>query len=127
MPAQVVIVLDDPELAANTVEALESLGREAVAIHDPMAALIELEAARRIDLLVTSGDFAPGKPNGLSLARMTRMRRPDLQVVFVGPHTLADIVTSTGAFIPTPTTGGAIARAVERIMQDGTGSGLTKS
>jgi hypothetical protein len=123
MPAEVVVVLQDATLASNTAEALQALGRNAVAIQDPMAALSTLEAARRIDLLVTSGDFAPGKPNGLALARMTRMKRPDLQVVFVGPTTLADIVTSTGAFIPTPTTASEIAIIVEQMIHAGPAAG----
>jgi hypothetical protein len=43
-----------------------------------------LTDADRIELLITSVNFAAGQPNGVSLARMARMRRPGLTVLFIG-------------------------------------------
>jgi len=122
MPARIVIVLDDTSLGDLAVEALEALGHEAMAIHDPMVALEVLESPQRIEMLVTSGDFAGrGKPNGLSLARMTRQKRPELKAVFLGPAALAGIVGQDGVHLATPTTASEIARTVAGMMGSGAG------
>jgi hypothetical protein len=45
-----------------------------------MTALELLERAERLELLVTSLDLAPGKPNGIALGRMARLKRPGIHV-----------------------------------------------
>jgi hypothetical protein len=48
-----------------------------------MAALDAIEVGSRLRVLVTRVDFGPGKPNGIALARMVRVKRPGTKVVFV--------------------------------------------
>jgi hypothetical protein len=47
-----------------------------------MAGWNALDEAHCVELLITRVDFSPGKPNGISLARMARYKRPTIQVVF---------------------------------------------
>lgn len=118
MPAPIVVVLDDTALADQAAEALNALGYEATAIHDAMAALQALEKAERVDCLVTSADFrAPRRPNGLSLMRMTRLRKPALKTLFVVPPDTIDLVRQHGSCLATPTTVSEIASTVADMMK----------
>src|SRR6478752_6068605 len=75
MPARIVVVLNEPEIAEEAASALGAQGQDALALVDPMTALEALEGAERIEVLVTGLDFAPGKPNGIALGRMARLKR----------------------------------------------------
>jgi DNA-binding NtrC family response regulator len=117
MPSQVVIVLDDPEFANRVATAISAAGCEAAAFTDSMAALGALEAAHRVELLVTSVNFAPGKPNGIALARMTRRRRPDIKVLFVGAAGLERYTDGVGKFMPVPISEAELVGAATRLLQ----------
>ena len=67
---------------------LRAQGHDALAIADPMTAWELVERAERLELLVTCLDFAPGKPNGIALGRIARLKRPGIRVLFVGPADL---------------------------------------
>jgi hypothetical protein len=62
MPAQIVAVLNDSELADATVSALAAHGHNALAVQDSMAALALLGQAADIELLVASTYFGEGSP-----------------------------------------------------------------
>ena len=116
MPAQIVVVLRDAMLANKTAEGLTGAGYNAIAMSDSMAALRALEAARDIELLITSAQFPDQRPNGLALARMTRLLRPDLKVIFVNGVDTKPHVEADGIFIPTPTTPETIVVAADELM-----------
>jgi hypothetical protein len=117
MPARVVAVLRERILARQTADALISAGYEAIALTNSMAALRTLEAAKDIELLITSAHFPGRQPNGLALARMTKLSRPNLKVMFAdGPETEAH-VRHGGAFIPTPTTPESIVEVADKLMK----------
>lgn len=99
MPATVVVVLNDPDFAAKVVRSLMEAGHDAIAFPDPMVALNSLEDAHQIELLVTSVDHPPGKPNGVSLVLMARTRRPGIRAIFVGPSSAAHWVGGLGALM----------------------------
>jgi hypothetical protein len=65
------------------VTALRAAFVEAIGFHDPIAALDAMEADSRVRVLVTRVEFAPGKPHGVALARMVRIKRPGTRVVFI--------------------------------------------
>lgn len=111
------MVLRDPGLAAETAEALTEVGYEAMAMTSSMGALRALEAANTIELLIASADFPDSQPNGLALARMTRLRRPQLRVIFTNGPEKRPHVEKDGVFIPTPTTPNAIVEVAERLMR----------
>jgi hypothetical protein len=96
MPARIVVVLNNPKLADATVSVLTASGYDALAVHDSMAALTLLEQAEGIELLVTSTYFQEGKPTGAALALMTRIRRPQLRVIFAGDPQLAGLLDDIG-------------------------------
>jgi DNA-binding NtrC family response regulator len=114
MPARVVVVLDEPGIAEQTAAAFANAGYDATAFADPMTALDALERAERTDLLITSPNFAPGQPNGVALARMTRSRRPGLKVLFIGPDDVAKYTVGTGEFMPAGVT---VPQVMERAVQ----------
>jgi hypothetical protein len=116
--ARVVVILRDRVLADVTVSMLLAHGIQAIAFARPTAALEELEHSRATDVLVTSADFQPGYPKGISLARVTRRRHPLLKVIFVDRQQVAeDVAGESNNFVPTPATGVEVARAVARLIQ----------
>jgi hypothetical protein len=66
MPARIVIVHDEPEFAeANSMSGIDAL-----------------EHAEHIELLIARVRFPSGTPNGAALARMARLKRPGIKVLF---------------------------------------------
>lgn len=116
MPARIVVVLDEPRLAAQTASALQAQGQDALALADPIAALDALERAERIEVLVTCLDFAPGKPNGIALGRMARLKRPGIRVLFVGPADLEEHTEGVGTFMPSPVPVPQVVEGVLRML-----------
>lgn len=102
MPARVVIVLDEPGFAAEIATEMNAAGHESVVLPDSMAGKQALKDAHRIELLITCPDFAPGKPNGISLALMARRRRPGLKVLFIGPSHIERFTVGVGALLASP-------------------------
>ncbi|MEJ0015694.1 MAG: hypothetical protein WDN25_03860 [Acetobacteraceae bacterium] len=121
MPARTVIVLDDRACAEAAASALQVIGIEAAYIHDPMAALDALDGAQRIEVLATSIDHGRGKPNGIALALMARMKRPGIKVVFVGQADMAHHTTGLGAFLVSPVPATEVVDAVVRMLAEGYG------
>jgi len=118
LAARVVVVLRDWNLASLTASTLLAHGIDAVAFGRPAVALQELQQGVGTDILVTSADFQPGLPKGISLARMTRLRRPDLKVIFVDRQEVAgEVAAESNSFLRTPVTGVEVARAVARLLR----------
>ena len=82
MPARIVVVHDDPEFIDRTVTALLAAGYDVTAFTDTISALAALEAAQWLELLITRVIFPPGQPNGVALARMARVKKPGVKVLF---------------------------------------------
>jgi hypothetical protein len=100
MPARLVIALEDPTFAVRVAQLLIAGGHDCIALPDSMAALNAL--GNTIEVLVTSVEQSPGKPNGVSLALMARMKRPAVRVIFVGPAEVAPLVSDVGMLLPSP-------------------------
>jgi len=77
----VLVVEDNPEVAAANVSMLEQLGYEVQAVASADAALDAL-AARDFDLLLSDIVMA-GSMDGIGLARALRSRKPELPVLLV--------------------------------------------
>lgn len=116
MPARIVVVLNDPELADATVSALAADGHNALAVHDSRAALDLLEQAEDIELLVASTYFGEGKPTGSALALMTKLRRPDLKVIFTAHPQLVPLLEDIGRVIVEPISPSRVVDAVRITM-----------
>src|SRR6187551_3599868 len=74
MPAAVLVVHDDQNIRDLAVSALRAVFLDAIGFDDPMVALDAIEASSRVRVLVTRVAFGPGKPNGVALARMVRLK-----------------------------------------------------
>ena len=117
MPARVVVVLNEPGFADKTASALRAQGHDSLALADPMTALELLERAQRLELLVTTClDFAPGKPNGIALGRIARLKRPSIRVLFVGPADLEKHAEGLGTFLTSPVTVPEVVKRVLRML-----------
>ena len=116
MPARVITVLNEPGFADTTASALRAQGHDALPLADPMAALELSEMVERLELLVTSLDFAPGKPNGIALGRMARLKRPGIRVLFVGPADLEKHTEGLGTFLTSPVTVPEVVEGVLRML-----------
>jgi|ERR1700733_366221 DNA-binding NtrC family response regulator len=83
VPASVIIAHDDSEFVDTTVTALRLAGLDVLGFASSMSALEALEAAQRIEVLITRVRFPEGQHNGISLALIARMKRPAIKVLFV--------------------------------------------
>ena len=104
MPAAVLVVHNERDTRDLAVTALRAAFLEAVGFENRMAALDAMEANSRVRVLVTRVDFGPGKPNGIALARMVRVKRPSTKVVFVAREEYAAHAEGLGVFLPMPLT-----------------------
>ena len=80
----VVLVHNDPEFAESTGKALQAAGYETVSYADTMSAINALDELQQINMIITRLQFPPGQPTGVALGRMARVKRPGVNVLFVG-------------------------------------------
>ena len=84
MPSQghgrLLVVEDDPQVLAVTVQVLRELGYETITATDAQSALEKLEQGAEVDLLF-SDVVMPGGCNGVELARQAKAMRPELKVL----------------------------------------------
>lgn len=120
MPARVVLVLSEASYADQITASLNKAGCDVATFSDPMGALDILRDANRIELLITSPDLAPSKPNGIALARMARFQRPDTKVMFIGPRDLARFAAGIGTYKEMPiSVGEVVDAAIQMLASDG--------
>ena len=79
----VLLVEDDRAAFDQTASVLRAAGYGVVHATTAVDALDILRSPRRIDLLLTAVDI-PNQPSGFTLARMARLRRPGLSVLYLG-------------------------------------------
>jgi signal transduction histidine kinase len=87
-PLQVLIVDDDPNVAAGTVAMIEDLGHVAVAASSAAAALDILRRRPDIDFVIA--DYVLGETTGTELADKIRVLRPGLPVIIATGYANAD-------------------------------------
>ncbi len=78
----VVVVDDEPTVRMLVCEVLSDLGYNAIEAEDGPSGLRALDAADRVDLLITDVGL-PGGLNGRQVADAARQRRPGLKVLFI--------------------------------------------
>ena len=82
---QVLVVEDDDEVAALTVEMINQLGYDTTRVASAEAALGALADRRSVDI-VFSDVMMPGSMNGVELAQEIRRRRPNLPVLLTSGY-----------------------------------------
>ncbi|MDB5408483.1 MAG: Sensory box histidine kinaseresponse regulator [Rhodospirillales bacterium] len=78
----ILLVEDDEAFLYSAARHLTEAGYQVVIAADSMAALREL-GSEAIDLLVTDIVMPHGKPHGIALARMARMRFAALPIILI--------------------------------------------
>jgi DNA-binding NtrC family response regulator len=119
MPARIVIVHDEPIFVDPLTAAITSAGYDVAIFTDPNLGWSALDGAKRVELLITRVNFAPGKPNGVSLARMARYKQPGIRVMFVGLSEFAEHVNGLGEFVPMPANVQDMMPVVTRLLASG--------
>ena len=84
--ACILLIEDDAGLACALAAALTRAGHQLVTALSGYSALTTLDSDVRIDLLLTNIIMPAGEPHGLALARMARLKRHDLAVIFMTRH-----------------------------------------
>jgi signal transduction histidine kinase len=82
----VLVVEDDDEVRATVVELLSDLGYRVLKARDAQSALAIVESGAPLDLLFTDV-VMPGPVRSPELARQTRIRLPDVAVLFTSGYT----------------------------------------
>jgi DNA-binding response OmpR family regulator len=119
MLARVVIALSDPDLTRQTAEELAAAGYDVAACPDSMAALNILDDAAPIALLLTSVLHQSGLPNGIALARMARLKRRAIKVLFVGNSDEARYTTGLGLLLSPALTASQLVTVAVQTLQAG--------
>ena len=119
----ILVVEDDDDVRANSVESLRELGYRVVEAADGPSALRVIELDASIRLLFTDVGL-PGGMNGRQLADEARRRRPDLRVLFTTGYARNAIVhhgrLDPGVeLIVKPYTYAALARKIKTMLEVG--------
>jgi len=117
---QVLVVEDDDEVAALTVEMIKQLGYCTTRVASAEAALGALADRRAVDI-VFSDVMMPGRMNGVELAQEIRRRRPNLPVLLTSGYVEA-VRRNAGAqrikIIPKPYQIDELRDALAAVRQD---------
>jgi CheY-like chemotaxis protein len=112
--SHILLVDDEESFRYAASKALADAGYTVAAAEDYREALALLDGGTPIDLLV-SDIVMPDRVHGFALARMARMRRRDLKVIYVTGH---DIPTSEalGKVLRKPVTDAELVDEVRRAL-----------
>jgi PAS domain S-box-containing protein len=117
---QVLVVEDDDEVAALTVEMINQLGYDTTRVASADAALGALAGRRSVDI-VFSDIMMPGRMNGMELAQEIRRRRPNMPVLLTSGYAEAargTAATSQIRIIPKPYRIDELRDALAAVRQD---------
>jgi hypothetical protein len=128
MPARIVVAHTDSEFLSDTLCGLRSSGYDAVGFSDSNAALAALEAAERVEILVTRVVFAQGTPHGVALAQMARLRRRGIKVLFIVRPELVSHTEGVGTALLMPVTPGeVVAKVIEMLGETDSDAGASRT
>jgi signal transduction histidine kinase len=115
-PITILLVDDDPLIAASTAALLEDLGHHVVEAGSGARALALLETGPRPDLMIT--DYAMPGMTGLELGRQVRRKHPGLPVLLAtGFADLEDAQSLELPRLAKPYTQDQLAAQIERVMR----------
>jgi len=118
--SHILVVDDDEGFREATARLLQSAGYEVQAAPGYRVALEILEGDERVDLLAVD-IVMPEGVNGLALARMARLRRPDIRVIYISGYDIPGLENEAlGPVIRKPVDEDALLAAVAGALQPGT-------
>jgi CheY-like chemotaxis protein len=112
-----ILVVDDDEVFREaTAAVLRSTGYDVYLAPDFRLALEILESDKPIDLLLVD-IVMPERVNGLALARMARLRRSDLKVIYLSGYDLPGLeAEALGPIIRKPVTDTVLIDHIARVF-----------
>jgi CheY-like chemotaxis protein len=111
------VVDDDEAFREATAGVLRSAGYNVLVAPDYRLALDILESDKPIALLLVD-IVMPDRVNGLALARMARLRRPGISVVYLSGYDIPGLETEAlGPIIRKPVDDDHLLDAVARVLQ----------
>jgi CheY-like chemotaxis protein len=114
--ASVLLVEDDSVFAAAAASVLRAAGFSVVHAPDHRVALEELESERPIALLLTD-IVMPERVNGLALARMARLRRPELRILYMSGYDIPGLAgEALGSVLRKPIDNDTLVAAVREAL-----------
>jgi DNA-binding NtrC family response regulator len=116
MPARIVVVHDDPQFIEDMMAALRAASHDVRAYTDTMSAIEAFETAKQLEVLVTRVIFPAGQPNGVALARMARVKRPGVKVLFAAIPEMRKHTEGVGEFLPAPVDPATIVARVAEML-----------
>jgi len=115
MPAPVLVVDNVDDIREQALAALRTAGHEVIGFRDPIMTLDAIEATSRVRVVVTRINFGEGKLNGVALARMLKVKRLGINVVFVGSPEHLKYAVELGECLMGPLDTKALVEAVARL------------
>ena len=83
-----------------------------------MSGIDALEHAEHIELLIARVRFPSGTPNGAALARMARLKRPGIKVLFAAFPEVQVYTEGLGEFLPRPLSIDELLETVGRMLDE---------
>ena len=117
-PPELSLSMTSRNLRRLTLAALRGAGYDAIAIMDSMSGIDALEHAKHIELLITRVRFPSGTPNGAALARMARLKRPGIKVLFAAFPEVQVYTEGLGEFLPRPLSIDELLETVGRMLDE---------
>jgi DNA-binding NtrC family response regulator len=117
MPARVVVVHDDATFLNDTVSALQGAGYDVAGFPQSMAAIEALQAAQRVEILITRVRFPEGTPRGVSLALMARRKRPGIKVLFTVQRDMVPHAQEIGEVLIAPIAADEVVAKVREMLE----------
>jgi DNA-binding NtrC family response regulator len=105
---------DDPKFIEGAAAALRLAGHHVATFVQPLDALNALET-EHFELLITRVRFPIGQPNGVALARMARIKRPSIKVVFTVAAENVEYTEGLGEAVTAPIDVSELVATVARI------------
>ena len=100
--ARVLFVHTDSAFMEQVTACLSEAGHIVSCRSNPMEALDFLESDAPCDVLLTRIDFGRGALNGIALARMARIKRQSIKVVFTGRPDFQKLADGLGEYLAAP-------------------------
>jgi CheY-like chemotaxis protein len=119
--AVILLVEDDPEFAEALGRVLRAAGHEVILASDHRLALETLESKQTIDVLLTDL-VMPGRVNGMALARMARLRRPRIGIVYMTAYDIPGAAQEAmGPILMKPIDNALLLDEIGRVFKNPTG------
>jgi len=116
VPAQILVVHDDPTFCQALAVTLRTQGHTVAVCFDPIPAWEALPSDHKVKVLVTRINFGAGKTNGLALARRAVSNRPCTQVVYLCAPDEREFLPEEAVFHMMPYNAALVAKTVAGLL-----------